>query len=359
MATPAKKSSPETEAPAETGTDLIVLENLNPAVVFKPGGTDEYVAELEALAGSFTGDISTEEGRKDIRRFARKLASSRQGLDDMGKDFVAGLKKAASEVDAERKKMRDRVNELIEHVLAPEVEWQRNETARLDGHKAKLEQIKNLGILASSDTGSAEIAHLIETLEMIAAHNPDGTPYDWQEFKDLANQATEYAAGRLDQYMEEALQREAQLAELDRLRKEKEERDQKDREAASAAAAKAQAEKEAADRLREESERAARAEEREKLAQEEAAQAKANAAAQAEKAAADATKRELERQQEEEAQKARDEAARAADKAHRARINNAAVDAMLVASPDVTREQAINILRAIVEGKVAHVKITY
>lgn len=416
--TRAKKKA---EAPIEVEQDndagaLIVLETIKPKEVFVPGGVDALIAVVQAEVDKFVPDITTEEGRKKIGKFNREIASSKNGIDKMRLEFTKGLRDQIEEINAEGKRFTARMEEFQEQVTAPLEKWKADENARLDAHKERLERIKALGApvgeMASVDLADRKVE--VEALLEYGTYSadPNTPPYDWQEFRELAETASEEAINNLSSLHEQAVKREAQAAELAELRAEKARRDKEAEDNRLREEGERKAQK-AADDAKAEAERvrvsahqnriqqmsglvdnlattsAAVIEDRIRQVgtlhdghdwQEFSQHAKEvatsvrqtldailpatrkreeEAQAQKDKEIADrAAKAEKDRQAA--AQKAADDAtaAREADKQHRAAINNAAVDA-LVQHAGITREQSIEVVRAIASKNVPNVNITY
>src|SRR5262249_26606591 len=137
--------------------DLIPYEDLTPAQVFADNGADALLDKIEKDARSLVMDISTEQGRKDCASAAYKIARSKTFLDDMGKNLVAEWKAKASKVDAERKKIRDRLDTLKDEIRKPLTDFENSETARIEEHEKQIATIMAFGTLMSGS------AHEIKT----------------------------------------------------------------------------------------------------------------------------------------------------------------------------------------------------
>src|SRR5882724_789698 len=98
---------------------LVVIETLTPAVYSQPNGIETLIANLEAKVRGVPTDISTPAGRVAIKSLAYQISRSKTALDDMGVALVADLKKQTGAVDAERKKVRDRLDALRDEVRKP------------------------------------------------------------------------------------------------------------------------------------------------------------------------------------------------------------------------------------------------
>ena len=350
---------------------LVTIETLTPAVVFAPGGVDSIISKLEADVRSVKTDISTEAGRKAVASLAYKVARSKTALDEMGKELVSDLKSQAGKIDAERRTIRDRLDALRDEVRKPLDDFENAEKERVEGHEAILAVILAAcdGI---SDASSAAIRSKMDEVR-------DLSQRDWQEFATRATATTDTVRKTLEAALAKATKREADAAELVRLRAEQLAREQADREAKIAAEAAERAKAEAETKARREAEQAAAAAEAERKRVEQLA---ADAQARAEKAetdkkaavakaakdakdAAEAAERnrlasieaERKRVADAAAKEAAEKARREADKAHRAKFNNEALAALQ--SIGAEKELGMKILAAIARGEVPHVSISY
>jgi len=121
---------------------LIVVEKLDVAVVFTEDGMGNLLEQIEKRAMSFVPDISTDQGRKDLKSLAHKVARSKTIIDDLGKDMVDDWKKKAKVIDGYRKEARDFLDELKDKVRKPLTEWEEEQKA-IEQEKARKELIKN------------------------------------------------------------------------------------------------------------------------------------------------------------------------------------------------------------------------
>lgn len=69
-------------------TELISLENLTPAVIFKEKGGDPIVEQIRKEVMAIDRDISTPEGRKNIASIAHKVARSKTFIDEIVNTIV-------------------------------------------------------------------------------------------------------------------------------------------------------------------------------------------------------------------------------------------------------------------------------
>lgn len=358
----------------ETSTALALPEPTTLATMFqKPDQIVDLISRIETEARAHAPDISTKKGRDAIASLAHKVARSKTALDSAGKDLNADLRAKINVVDEERRKIRDRLDALKAEVRKPLDEWEAAEEARIEGIKARIRRIEEA--VHRPLAASSECAELIAKIEAVALDE------SFAEFLPIAAKAKDTALSSLRQTLSAMQQREAEQAELERLRAEalaREEEDRKRQEAERAEQARVAAEKAEAERTaqieREKQEAAARA----------AAEAEARAKAEAERLAQEAAAREAalarekaeaeERHARELAQaKAREEAAaqaerdrieaermaeanarakREADQAHRARIQSEIATALEA----YEAVGAMAMADAIIGGAIPHVK---
>lgn len=394
----------ETAPGTETSTALVLIQQKDAPQFFVANGLDPIIEKIRAEVTGIVPDISTPKGRKEIASLAYKVAQSKTAVDEMGKNLTEEWKTKSNAVDAERKRWREAMDALKEEVRAPLTEWENKEKERVAGHESALVEFDKLAVFTEPHPSSAEVANRLDSLASLY----DGR--DWQEFAKRAELARDAALKRLESVLAASQKYEAEQAELARLRREEEERKRREHEERLKAEAAEQARKEAeekaqkaaeeeaarvkAEQERQEQERlriqqeadaaaareeaakreAAESEERARKAEEERlaaiAKAEADRIAAAEQAERDrreaeeaAAQRERDRIAAEQRQREEEAAKREADKAHRAKINNAALEALLtVLAGDnlLTAEAAAKaVVAAIAKGQIPHVKISY
>lgn len=275
--------SPSAEPSGELA--LTSPQLLTPAVVFAPGGVKAILDKLCTQARATPTDISTPKGREAIKSLVYKIARSKTTLDKMGKELTDEWRSRMEAVNVERRQVREQLDALGEEIRAPLTEWENAEKARIAGHEASLALICERPGYGAMET-AAEIAARLEHLRAYP-------PRDWQEFTKRAGEVLAAEIGRTETLLVAAQAREAEQAELARLRAEEEER-------ARETAAREQAEREA--RIAAEAAEAARVAAEARAAQEAAATAaRIEAERRAEAEARQAAERAAARRQEEEA----------------------------------------------------------
>lgn len=352
----------------ETGTALAIPEGRSLVAMFsKPSQVDDLIARLEAEALSHAPDLTTVKGRKAIASLAYKVAQSKTALDKAGKSLTEDAQKQIDTVNAERRKIRERLDVLKEKVRKPLDEWEDAENKRVQGLKDRVERLRIAHATLPDGATSDQIAGVLARVE--------ATPIDdtWAEFIAEAAKYKDQAIATLRDMRQRAETREAEQAELAQLRAQAEARERADRERQEAE----EAERRRVEAEKAEAERQARIErEKQEAAERAAREAEARAKAEAERHAREAAEREAELQRQLAEEKARAEAAaqaerdrietekraeeqarqkREADAAHRANIKH---QIMMALEPMVGRQAAKDVASALMDGKIPHAKVT-
>ena len=351
-------------------TELIVLPQPESVrmVFTTPQGLEPYLQQIRAHIDTFEADVSTKKGRDAIASMAYKVAKGKTALDNLGKALVDEMKREPAMVDAERKRMRDTMDQWKEEVRAPLTAWEEAEEARQARHKAGIEWFQ----LRAKEHHDLDLQELRSSLTGVEGKTVDAA---WEEFEAEAHRAKAKALEALTAAVAAREKHEAEQAELAKLRAEAAAREQKDREeriareaaerAQREAEAKAQAEREAA--IKREAEATAAAERRElelKLAAERAEREKAEALQREQQAKADAERKAAEAVAEEQrrvaaqaAAEAKEAERREKDKAHKAAVNRAALEALV--DGGISEADAKTVITLIAKKAVPAVTISY
>lgn len=319
-------------------TDLVVIEKSNAMALFTNNDQlDPIIEKIEKEARSLVPDVSTKKGRDAIASMAHKVARSKTYIDNAGKDLVAELKALPKQIDESRRVVRERLDALKDEVRRPLTEWEA-EQERIKAEEAARIKVEEDRKIFESDH---EIALLMndafdrEVAEKKAEEERQRITHE----EELKRQAAEQAKREAE---------EKAAAELAAAKKREED----------AIAAKAQAEllaKQARERAEQEAKDAAEKAEAEKKAAIEAEKRKAQEEA-------DRIKREAEAKEAarlaEEKRIADEKAKREADVKHRKAIG-ADIVKSLTENSSITREQAIEVLTALMNGLVPHTNINY
>lgn len=319
-------------------TDLVVIEKANALAVFKSADQiEEILAKVEREVMSFVPDVTTAKGRKEIASLAYRVSQTKSYLDGLGKDLVADLKEIPKLIDANRKTVRDRLDALRDKARQPFTEWEEEQ------ERIKQEELAR--IKAEEDRKRFESDHEIALL-MNEKHD--------REAKEKAEESER--------------QRIAHEEELKRQAAEQAKREAEEKAAAELAAAKKREEDAIAAKAQAEllaKQAQERAEREAKEAQERTAKLAQEAREKAEREKQEAIAAEQRKAQEKEAARlaeekriAEEKAKREADVKHRKAVGTDIVNA-LTTNTSISREQAIEVLKALMDGLVPRTQINY
>jgi len=346
------------------------------------------LVDLEQKNATLVFDYESPKGNKEARSHVHALRQTKGALERTRKEAKAESLRIGRAIDAEASEINARIEAMISvHQDAIEAIEQR-EKQRVADLAERLANLRNTGAAA---VDSVDLSKAIADLEPLVIGA------DWEEFKPQALEAKDEVLQALRRRLAERVDFELREAELARLRAEAAERERLEREAAivraaeeraraeaaraaQEAEARAAAEREAAARRelelklaaenaerrrveaeqRAEQERVdaiARAERAEQDAKDRAERQAKEAATAAERQAAEAVRREQERVAAEQAAAAAELARREANTKHKAKINRAALAALVVGG--LTEECAKQCITLIASGKVPAVSIAY
>jgi hypothetical protein len=339
-------------ADGTTSTELVSIPKADALTVFTtPEQIDPILARIRQEIDAFVPDISSKRGRDNVASMAYRVARSKTYLDGVGKELVDELKDVPKKIDASRKRIRETLDAWQKEVRRPLTEWEDAEEARVNRIKGILAELQ-----AVIDDKVERPALIIR--ERLAEVKAEAiTEERFGEYTGAAAELKDKAIAALEVQIATAEKREADAAELARLRAEAEVRAQAEREAkakqdaedrerraAEAAAAAERAKAEAAAKAAAE---AAERKEREHKAAIEAAERKAVEAAARAKAEVEAGI----------AREAAEKAKREADREHRATINRAALAAFVEAG--IAEDVGKQVVTLIAAANIPHVTINY
>lgn len=322
-----------------------------PAAVFRePDMLNQLQAEIEAEIEALDSDVSTLAGRKAIASLAHAIARRKSALDAAGKALNEDRRKAINAVDEIRRDLRDRLDALKSKARAPLDAYEAAEAEREARVAAILQRLN-----------AARTIPMGATAAQLRSTRADIAELEIGADLDVAGQLTsdrEDVIDILERAIVELDAREAEAAELARLReaevlREREAEAQRQRDAAEAAEAERirHAEERAAEAARAEERRKAEAAERQREAQE-------TARLKAERDRAEAAEAALSAAREKAAAEAREQAAREANQKHRAMILDEAAAAIAEQS-GLSRSKAEKLALAIAAHSIPHVSIRF
>lgn len=318
--------------------DLTVIE-IKPEqapALYRAGGLDAYLEQIRQAVNEVP-DLTTKKGRDRVASLAAQVSRSKTAIEKPGREYLKRLKEAVRPAEAEIKRFVDACDELRDATRKPLTEWEAEQ------ERIKAEEAMNAlhaEALAMNEEFDRQLAARIESDHEMALLMNDA--FD----REQADKAAEAERQRIAH--EEEIKRLAAAAAA----REVEQRAQREREEAAhrEAVLKAQAEQAARDRI----------------AAEQKAEADKQAAIEAERRKAqeeaDRIRREAEQREQarlaDEKRKADEQARREADVNHRKAVGTEIVKALLV-NTSLTRDQAIEVLTAVKDGRIPHTGISY
>lgn len=329
--------------------DLVVIEKNNAMAVFTNNDQlDPLIEAIEKEARSLVPDVTTKKGRDAIASMAHKVARSKTYIDNAGKDLVAELKALPKQIDESRRVVRERLDALKDEVRRPLTEWEAEQ------ERIKAEEAMNA---MHAEALEMNIKFDQELAAKFEADHEMALLMDKDIDRERADKAAEAERQRIAR--EEEIKRQAE----EKAKREAEEKHRAEMEASARREAEERAAKERAERERIEAQQRA---ERDRIAAEQKAEADKQAAIDAERRKAqeeaDRIRREAEQREQarlaEEKRKADEQARREADVKHRKAVGTEIVKALL-ANTSLTRDQAIEVLTAVKDGRIPHTGISY
>ncbi|HBX7939364.1 TPA: hypothetical protein MIG96_13725 [Klebsiella pneumoniae] len=318
--------------------DLTVIE-IKPEqapTLYRAGGLDAYLEQIRQAVNEVP-DLTTKKGRDRVASLAAQVSRSKTAIEKPGREYLKRLKEAVRPAEAEIKRFVDACDELRDATRRPLTEWEAEQ------ERIKAEEAMNA--LHAEALVMNENIDLQRAVQFEADH----------EMALLMNDA--FDREQAEKKAEAERQRIAHEEEIKRMAaaaaaREVEQRAQREREEAALreAALKAQAEQA----------------ERDRIAAEQKAEADKQAAIESERRKAqeeaDRIRREAEQREQarlaEERRKADEQARREADVKHRKAVGTEIVKALL-ANTSLTRDQAIEVLTAVKDGRIPYTGISY
>lgn len=307
-------------------------------------------ADLEKIKAANEGlvfDYTKPKGLKAAKSHIFTLRKVKGDIERCRKAAKAEALEYGRKVDSAAKELVAEVETMIDVHEAPIRAIEEREAARKATHEAKL------ATLAMPEELPEKSDAIKQVMDGIATTTIDES---WEEYEAPARKLRDQTLEALAAKYQSALAREAEAAELEKLRKEQAAREQAEREAKIAA--------EAAEKAKREAEEAAKAEAARKEAEARAAleaerRKSEAAAAEAERVKREAAEAEAARKAEED-RKAAEDAKRAANKKHREKVLKEAADAMLAVLSHNPDELALmELANAIADGKIPHVTMKF
>ncbi len=142
---------------------IATIESNPVAVLTDPKVYSEFYAQMKAEVEGFEPDLSTATGRKAIASLAYKVTRTKTAIDDAGKKLNEDARAQINAVDAQRRKIRDELDELALLARKPLNEWEASENTRKATCDAILNRIGLAGVMTYDDTPATVAERLEQT----------------------------------------------------------------------------------------------------------------------------------------------------------------------------------------------------
>ncbi len=200
----------------------------------------DFYAKMKAECDAFVPDLSTAASRARISAQAYKVTRTKTAIDAAGKKLNEDARAKINAVDAQRRKIRDELDELATEVRKPLTEWESAEEKRVEAMAAVRATLDRLSVIGADD-GSNLISNRIGEVEAVVID-----PAVFLDETGPAKMDRQKIVADLTAARTRALKHEADQAELARLRQEAEQRAAEEaRRAQEEAAARAETERKA------------------------------------------------------------------------------------------------------------------
>lgn len=166
--------------------ELIVPIDLSPEKAFamftEDKEFDELFASIKAQTDAHEPDLETAKGRDEIKSLAYKVTRTKTFLDNLGKGVKEDAQKTVDAVDAHRRRMKAKLDDLAATVRKPVTEFEEKEKTRIEKLNAALNQVNDLKRIPF-DAKATDIEGMIDTLEIVSRET------DWQDKAEQAKQS--------------------------------------------------------------------------------------------------------------------------------------------------------------------------
>jgi hypothetical protein len=207
-------------------TSLAIIDKLDNSALFAAGGVTD--AQLAAgrewyITEAKKYDISTEAKRTELKRFARPLQKLRTGIEARAKEFTGETKRKIAAIDTEKRRLVQIVGGIEDEVLSPLTAWEQEESVRMQKLAAVVSDL--------CEKGQAHLYQTVASLEGAISHLESFDLSTMQEYKVGAESAISASLRVLKPELERRKQAEKDAAELEALRAAAAARAEQDRQA--------------------------------------------------------------------------------------------------------------------------------
>lgn len=128
----------------EKNNELMQVEVQSALIAFsQDGGLASVIQQAKDTVKEFKHDMTTKASRARTASIANKVSKLKVKLDSMGKDLVSDWKSKAKAVDANRKMMRDELDDLKSEARKPLSDWEADQKI-IEEEKKELDRISRI-----------------------------------------------------------------------------------------------------------------------------------------------------------------------------------------------------------------------
>lgn len=200
-------------------SELTVIEikpDQAPAL-YVPNGLDAYLEQIRQLSQEVP-DVTTKKGRDRIGSLARAVGSSKKAIEDPGRAYLKHLKEAVKPAEEELRRFTRECDGIRDSILKPRDDWEaeqerlkQEEEARLAAEAYSLMRDEADSMNAAFDVARAEaLRKKIETDHEMALLMNDAFDRDREEQRRLAEQAQRERDEKLQRDAAEKATRDAE-----------------------------------------------------------------------------------------------------------------------------------------------------
>lgn len=204
-------------------TDIIIYNDkeIVPSNLFKSDGLESFLKEVAKEVDAFEADETSEDGRKEIKSFAKKISLTKNKLDAEAFKLTESHRQIVSKVNATRKNCKETMSGYQGRVLAPLKAWEE----RIANIRARIESFEEDAIYVENNFTTI----LMSEFEN-AINNINLDEFQYQEFSQKAAKVKALCLEVIKAKCAERIKIDTERKELEELRRKEAERAQKERD---------------------------------------------------------------------------------------------------------------------------------
>lgn len=197
-----------------TNSELIEIKNIAPEIFRDEQAVKKLIEGVKKAVSNEGFDMNLKKDRKLLASLAMKVAKSKTGLDEIGKNYVAGVKAEIKKIDTVRAYARNELDAIKQDLRKPLTEWEAVEKERVQALESLITHIKEKKRFYKENPLSEtveEISSYLTTLEGLFHH-------EWQEYLHDAINTIKEAYEQTEKALEQRKRFDEDQKELQELR---------------------------------------------------------------------------------------------------------------------------------------------